>query len=173
MKKADLVRMVRKIVREEILRELPGLINEALNDVIQQQARTTRRPARQSRQLQESIEPQRERPRRDMSSLREMLGYGDMTPNHQIEEEIPETRQPRQQPRQQHPTMIAGVPVEGGLAEREAQFGAGGAEDGPPTMGHQRPGSNDAIDIVSRAIGKAKSVLEESEKYKNYRPGKR
>jgi len=172
MNRRELKQMIREEVKTEILRALPSLIGEALNEAISKQAKPVAGRAPRRRVVQEG----KKKPI-DRSQLTALLGYGDMqTP-----------------PRESAPVpTVAGVPVDGGLVAMEAAAGMAHFNDAPIMENYEQgveevydpqtssmpamPGGVDGggdvpMDIVAALGGAAKKTLDEAEYRSNWRPG--
>jgi len=169
MNRRELKQMIREEVRTEILRALPTLIGEALNEAISKQAKPVARRAPRRRVVKEG-----KKPPIDRSQLTALLGYGEMQSPRPTTAPVP---------------TVAGVPVDGGLAAMEAAAGMAHFNDAPITENYEEgvedayspqfsgmPGGVDGgadvpMDIVAALGAKAKKTLDEADARSNWRPG--
>jgi len=188
MNRKELRQMIREEVRTEILRALPKLIGEALNEVIASQPTPKGGQKRPKQVVKEDKRTATEKSF-DRSELTALLGYGDL--NH-----------PRAKSAPTPPVkMIAGVPMEGGLTDKEVMAGMAHFRDynvpdvpveqpispeelGPveeeytpqfssmPALPGGVDGGGEVPASIVAALGKrSKKVLEEAEFKANWRPG--
>lgn len=155
MNRMELRKLIREEVELEIYRLLPGMLKQALTEVLGSQVSpsTKRKSVRLTEQTDKPFDPMK---------LKSMLGYGDMTA----------PRRAAATPT----TMIAGVPVDGGLMAQEAAagyVGAGMAEGVVMDAENAAAGTAPVPEALVQALGKrAKAVLAETERRGNWRPGK-
>ncbi len=164
---------VRQIIREEVRMEfydaLPELINEALGNIIQKSI--SKKPAKTAPVILMK-EATGELPDSEKIKLRDMLGYG--KPPVVQSAPVPVTQE------------VAGVPVDGGLLDKEMAHGVAHMRDytAPTTqipMGDQMadaeavaaPAFNAMPEFLLNAVSKAKKVLDEADAKANWRPGLR
>lgn len=176
MNRRELKQIIREEVRTEVLRALPTLIGEALNEAISKQAKPVAGRAPRRRVVKEG-----QKKSFDRSRLTALLGYGDM-----------ETPRPDAVPI----STVAGVPVDGGLVAREAAAGMAHFNDVPIVENYEMaegsveegydpqfsampsgmPGGVDGggdvpMHIVAALGGAAKKTLDEAEYRSTWRPG--
>jgi hypothetical protein len=169
MKLKDLKEYIREEVQTQIAEQLPEIIEEAMangmkkamKQVLTEASVPTKAPAKAQAKRKRSPAPPR-----DARSLASLIGYGDM---------VDPKKQSVPTPRA---TMIAGVPVEGGLASYEASHGQAHLRDVPEgtpdeLIPAQPVGSGPVPESVLDAIGRAKEIFDRTKDMKNYRPGKR
>ena len=189
MNRKELRQMIREEVRTEILRALPKLIGEALNEVI---ASAPKPKGRQRRRKQVVKEDKSTAVKKsfDRSKLTALLGYGDL--------ESPRTKSAPTPPTQ----TIAGVPMTGGLMAKESTAGMAhfrdytddsfsdealetSLESGemgeeeynpqfssiPAMVGGVDGGAEVPASIVAALGKRGKRVLDETEARVNWRPG--
>ena len=180
MNSKELRQMIREEVRTEVLRALPGLIGEALNEVIATLPKPKSGQKRSAQVVKENKVVARGKTF-DRSKLTALLGYGDL-----------ETPVRRSAPT---PTVktIAGVPMESGLAAYEQSMGVAHFRDydipspgGPGEIGEiaeeytpqfsRLPGGVDGgaevpASIVSALGKRGKQVLDKAQAKSNWRPG--
>ena len=176
MNKSELRAMIREEVQQEVYSILPGLIKEALANVVGR----TRRPARvkPSRMVAEAVGTPKEFDEDAKLTLRERLGYGDMTPGKAAV--VGRSAQPVME--------VAGVPVAGGIRAREAAAGLGhlsnmswdegGSVVGPDAgadvtagVGAVDSGGDVPMALVAALGSRSKKVLDEVNRKSNWRPG--
>ncbi len=173
MDKTELRKMIREEIRREFNQVLPKLIRESIGNVLAKEMkrgrpgakRVRKRDPSQLRELNEAVD----RPR-----LAAMMGYGDMTPG-ATSEEVPETV-----------NEIAGVPVAGGIAAREAASGQAHLRDydaeSPAFADSVVPdeasfdggvdgGAAVPMELVKALGASAKKTLDATNNKANWRPG--
>lgn len=151
---------LRKLIREEVQQELYAILPKLLKEVVGSIL------AKPKKRMTESASPIKKS--FDAGRLKEMLGYGEMTPElHRSSKEMP---------------TVAGIPVEGGLADYERKMGVSHLNDVPQIteaiMSGQEVEEYESVavsavpDSIVKALGsRAKQVLAEADRKKNWRPG--
>lgn len=164
---------LRKIIREEVRREfnqvLPKLIRESIGNVLAKEMKRSRTTARKTSGSAPS-KPGKLNEAVDRSRMAELIGYGDMKPGANSIET---------------PT-VAGVPMTGGLAAKEAESGQSHlrdytdesavlAESVVPDqesfVGGVDGGGGVPLDIVAALGSKGKKVFDATNQKANWRPG--
>lgn len=148
MDKKSLREMIRREVQEELYAILPKLLKEALSSTLAKQFVF-------SSKKKTTVDAPK---RFNSKTLAEMIGYGDMNSSTK---------------------MIAGVPVPGGLREFEESMGVSHLNDVPLTADDESnieeftpKVAGTVPDSIVKALGsRAKQVLDESARRKNWRPG--
>ena len=189
MNRKELKQMIREEVRTEILRALPKLIGEALNEIIATAPKPKGGQRRRKQVIKEGKRPTTEKSF-DRSELTSLMGYGDLDSPRAKSAPTPQT--------------VAGVPMEGGLVAKESMAGMAHFRDytdseapivtpgesgemGPvgPVEGEYDPqfssmpalpggvdgGAEVPANIVAALRKRSKKVLEEAEFKANWRPG--
>lgn len=164
MNKKELREIIREEVQKEIYEILPQLLKETMTDLLAKQPKGRRRKAKQK-----VVKESKERTF-DRTKLTSLLGYGDMKAS------VKTAKTP--------PTMVAGVPIVGGLAEKEEMAGMSALrdyDDVPPQEQHTSTEEFSSVpelsagevptSIVAALGGNAKKVLEETNRMANWRPG--
>ena len=185
MTKTELRKMIREEIQRELYSILPGLLREALAATITKTSNTKRRPVR--RPLVEDVEddtPKKEFDGAARSRLAAMLGYGEVTAE-SIRRPVRDnetTASPRP------PATIAGITVEGGLMAKEAAAGMtnlrklswddSGAGAGVTTMVEGAVPQQDAgpelpSQLVNALGTRAKKVFDAAQNRAKWRPGKK
>lgn len=165
------------IVDEQIYTILPSFIKEALGSVVQKAARkASRQPNSQppaGRRLVSEAATE-ELPEELKAKLRATMGYGDLDTMKAGEAKVPST--------------IAGVAMEGGLLQKETNYGQASTRDytvtpdggalitegsSMPTAVETTPALGHMPDFLKNAVQKAKDVYDSAQKRNNWRPGMR
>jgi hypothetical protein len=165
MTKKELKLLLREEVKKELYAILPELLRTVITDVMKQMLMEEKSQINKSESKQKIAKKD---VLFDVNKLKASLGYGDMNPT---------PRAVATPPAQ----VIAGVPVEGGLRDWEAKMGVAHLNDvaqasdvaSQDTIETYEPSVAGSVpDMIVDALGqKAKKVLEEAERRKNWRPG--
>lgn len=173
MDKTELRKMIREEVRREFNQVLPKLIRESIGNVLAEEMKRSRTTARKtsesapskSGKLNEAV---------DRSRMAELIGYGDMKPGANSEE-VPSIL-----------NEVAGIPMTGGLAAKEAEngqthlrdytdesavFAESVVPDQESFVGGVDGGAAVPLDIVAALGSKGKKVLDATNQKANWRPG--
>ena len=186
MNRKELRQLIREEVRMEVLRAIPELIGEALNEVIASKSKPKGGQRRRKKVVKENKKPAAEKVF-DRSKLTALLGYGDL-----------ESPRAKSAPT---PQTVAGVPMAGGLMAKESMAGmahfrdyadAAPSDESPeismdaemvteeydpqfsalPALpGGVDGGAEVPADIVAALGKRGKKVLDEAEARTNWRPG--
>lgn len=196
MNKKDLRKMVQEEIRRELYSILPQLLKEAVNSIMIKEVRKAKRTVVKQGMVREGVKPNKDSPPLDRTKLAALIGYGDMRPGAKNTAPIPDGKS----------HVVAGIQIEGGLLSKETEMGVAHMRDysladhapqeaalgqsGPSTEAsgveeaHELPFANvspqpGGVDggaevpaaLVAALGKKSKAVLTETERQVNWRPG--
>lgn len=194
MNKSELRKMVREEIKKELYSILPQLLKETVNSIMLKEVRKAKKGLSKRGKVQEGVRIRKEGPPLDKMKLTAMIGYGDMRPGTKKFVSLPGEK----------PLKIGGVQMDGGLLARETEMGVAHMRDYTinPPVGPEAPadpanveageieeayqpqfanlpvqpggvdGGAEVPAAVVAALGKkSKEVLKEADFRANWRPG--